>query len=195
MADISNITVPVYDPSTDTTTDVTYSIKDATARQAIAALGNALKWLGVTTTELKNESTTNPIIIAGESVTATTGDMTQYEGEEFVFNGTSWQSLGAANFGALAFADEVTANYTPVGTVSQPEATVSGGTTATVNSIVSVGTLPTMSVTSETLVLNPGSLPVKGEDQTVVSTIGTITVSQPAFTGTQATITSTKPQE
>ena len=194
MADISHITVPVVDGTTGEVTSVTFDIKDATARQAISQLGNALKWLGVTTTELTDGDTTNPITIGGESVTASTGDMVQYDTEEFVFNGTAWQSLGAANLGDLAFADEVVASYTPVGTVSQPEVTVTGGTTATVNSITAVGTLPTMSVTSETLVLDPGTLPTKGADQTVVATIGTISASQPTFTGTAATITSAPAQ-
>lgn len=191
MSDISHITLPVYNPSTGTTTEVTFDIKDATARAAISGLGNALKWVGVTTTELTDGSTTTTIVIAGESHTAETGDVAQYDGEEFVFNGSSWQSLGVANLGNLAFADSVEASYTPVGTVSQPEVTKGNDTTTTVNSITSVGTLPSMTVTSETLVFDPGTLPVKSADQTVVTESGSVSVAAPTFTGTAATITST----
>ena len=184
---ISQITIPVE--VSGQVINVTYDIKDAYARQMIAQLGNAIYWMGVTTTALTNGSTTNPITIEGESETADVGGMAQYDGEEFIWNGSAWQSVGKNNFGALAFKSQATTNYTPVGDVSKPTASITGGSTDTVNSITSVGTLPSMTVTSETLVFNPGTLPVKGADQTVVSAVGTIDVSKPTFTGTQATIT------
>ena len=184
---ISQITIPVE--VSGQVINVTYDIKDAYARAMIETLKDAIYWMGVTTTALTDGSTTNPITINGESVEADQGGMAQYNGEEFVFNGTAWQSLGKNNFGALAFKSEATTNYTPVGDVSKPTVTVTGGTTDTVNSITSVGTLPSMTVTSETLIFNPGTLPTKGIDQTVVSAVGTIDVSKPSFTGTQATIT------
>ena len=53
-----------------------------------------LKWLGVTTTELEDGSTTNPIIINGESATADVGDTVTYGAIEFVFNGEAWQKFG-----------------------------------------------------------------------------------------------------
>ena len=179
MADISHITIPVLVEGVET--PVTFDIKDAHARQLISELGDVLAWLGVTTTPLTDGATTSPITIAGESVTPTKGNVAQYSGEEFAWNGTSWQSLGKNNFGALAFADEAQASYTPVGTNSKPELTK-----ATVNSITNVGTLPTMTVTSETLVFAPGTLPTKGADQSVVTDVAAAT-----FTGTAATITST----
>lgn len=43
-------------------------------------------------------------------------------------------------------------------------------TNATVNSIESVGTLPTMTVENEVLIFNPGTLPTKGADTTVLAT-------------------------
>lgn len=188
MADISHITIPVLVDGVET--PVTFNIKDAAARQAISDLGDVLSWLGVTTTELTDGATTSPITISGQSVVPAKGNVAQYSGEEFAWNGTSWQSLGKNNFGALAFANEVVASYTPVGTVSQPTASTSGGSSETVNSITDVGTLPTMTVTSETLVFDPGTLPTKGANQTVVGSVGTITVTQPTFTGTAANITS-----
>lgn len=184
---VSQITIPVE--VSGQVINVTYDIKDAYARQRIEQLGNAIYWMGVTTTVLTDGSTTNPITIEGESETADVGGMAQYDGEEFIWNGSAWQSVGKNNFGALAFKSQATTNYTPVGDVSKPTVSVTGTTTDTVNSITSVGTLPSMTVTSETLVFSPGTLPAKGVDQTVVSAVGTIDVSKPTFTGTQATIT------
>jgi len=178
MADISHITIPVDVEGTITPT--TFNIKDATARQAISGLGNALKWVGVTTTKLTDGATTAIITINGESHTAASGDLTQYNGEEFAFAEGAWQSLGKNNFGKLAFVDEVEASYTPVGTNSKPTTT-----TASVYSITNVGKLPSMTVTSETLIFDPGTLPTKGSAQTVVTD-----VAAPKFTGTAATITS-----
>lgn len=184
MADISQITVPV-DVSGEIQ-NVTFDIKDAGARELISALGNALKWVGVTTTELTDGSTTSTITIDGKSHTAEVGDMAQYNGEEFVWNGSAWQSIGKNNFGAFAFVNSV--SYTPEGTVGAPTISVTGDTTGTVNSITDVGTLPTFSVSNEVLTITAGTLPTKGSDTTVVTATGTISASAPTFTGTAATI-------
>ena len=53
-----------------------------------------LKWLGVTTTEISDGSTTNPITVNGKSVTAEAGDVVTYADAEFAFNGTAWQEFG-----------------------------------------------------------------------------------------------------
>lgn len=187
MAEISKITVPVDVDGTIVLT--TFDIKDATARQAIEALGDAVYWIGVTTTTLTDGGTTNPIQVGGVSTTAKKGGMAQYSGEEFIWNGSAWQSVGKNNFGALAFKSSASGNYTPAGTVSKPTASITGGTTGKVNSITSVGTLPSCTVSGETLVFNAGTLPTKGADQTVVTSVGTVGVTQPTFSGTAATIT------
>lgn len=85
-------------------------------------------------------------------------------------------------------------DYTPVGTNTGGNVTL---TYETVNSIESVGTLPsatmpTYTVENETLTITAGSfsagtLPVKGADTTVAKDIDVIT--QPTFTGTKAQIT------
>ena len=54
MAEISKITLPNGD---------TYDIKDTNARDRISALESFTTYLGVTTTQLTNGSTTNPIVI------------------------------------------------------------------------------------------------------------------------------------
>lgn len=88
--------------------------------------------------------------------------------------------------GAISTDKNGNTNYTPEGSVSTPEITVVPDT-GTVNSITSVGTLPTWtaSVSDETLVFDfkPGTLPAKGEDTTVVTGIISATSSQPTFTG------------
>ena len=180
---ISTITVPV--DVAGTITDVTFDIKDAYARQAISELGNAMYWLGVTTTTLTDGSTTNPITVGGDSVTARTGAVAQYSGEEFAWNGTAWQSLGKNNFGDLAFKNSASGSYTPTGGVTINEAADS---TTTVNSITAVGTLPSFSYdsTNEALTFSAGTLPTKGANTTVVTASGARTAT---FAGTAATIT------
>ena len=179
---ISSLTVPVNVGGTITNT--TFDLKDAYARERLSELGSALYWMGVTTTELSDGATTNPITINGESVTAEVGGMAQYDGIEYAWDGSAWQEIGHANFGALAFKDEATGSFTPSGNI---QVTVgSDAATATVNSITAVGTLPSWSVSSEVLTFDAGSLPTKGADQTVVSDTGTITA---AFTGTAGTVT------
>lgn len=186
MAEISKITVPVIVDGEPVQT--TFDIKDAVAREAIAALGNSVYWAGVTTTTLTDGATTNPITIDGASVKVKTGAMAQYNGEEFVFNGSKWQAIGKNNFGALAFKSSASGGYTPTGTVSKPTTTITGTQTGKVNSIASVGTLPSYTLSGETLVFNAGTLPTKGAEQTVVTSVGTPSTSQPTFTGTAATI-------
>lgn len=169
-----------------------YDFKDEGARQMIEDLGNALYWMGVTTTELIDGVTTSDtILVNGESKTAEVGGMAQYNGEEFVYDGTVWQSIGKNNFGDLAFEDTATGTFTPVGTVSQPTATVTP-TTESVEGIDSVGTLPSMTVDNEVLTFNSGTLPTKAQAVTVM-TGATVTVSQPTFSGTAGTVTVAKP--
>lgn len=89
-----------------------YYIKDAEAREAIAALEGGSYFLGVTTTALEDQSTTNPIKINGEDVTAKNGNMVIYGNKEFVWSGESatgkWVEFGdLSTLGDLAYLDEV----------------------------------------------------------------------------------------
>lgn len=63
----------------------------------ISVIDKAIIWRGVTTTEITDGSSTNPVVINGESYTAKSGDMVTYNSTEFVFNGTVWQEFGAAS--------------------------------------------------------------------------------------------------
>ena len=65
MADLSKITLP---------SGTTYNLKDAQAREDIATIQSSITggmhYIGVTTTELTDGATTNPIKINNEDVTA-----------------------------------------------------------------------------------------------------------------------------
>lgn len=194
-----------------------YNIKDATARDAIASLQGGLKYLGVTTTPLTDGATTNPITVAGQSITATTGNVTIYENAEFVFDGTKWDEFGdLSTLGALAYKDSATGTFTPEGSVTVAEVTgavstlATAGTLPTVNPtvesitpIASVGTLPSSTYDSatETLSISWGTLPTAGSPVTAVTNVGfdagslptagsatVLTGATASFSGTQGTV-------
>lgn len=193
MPDISKIVLPG--------SATVYNIKDADARDRISTLESYSEYLGVTTTALVDGATTNPVVINGASVTAKKGEIVNYGSKEFIFNGTVWQEFGDLSaLGSLAYKNNASASYTPAGSVSTPNITLkTGGATTTVNSITSVGTLPSFtgtqySVANETLSItaesfSAGTLPTKGANQTVKTGDGVYQSSQPSFTGTAATIT------
>ncbi len=203
MPDISKITLP---------SGTTYNIKDAVARQQIAG---GVSFIGVTTTELTDGASTNPITINGESYTATNGNLVVYGDSEFIFDGSIWYKFGdTGDLGDLAYKDSATGNYTPEGTVSAPTVTVTPSTetvyvpsSATGGGSVTAGTaasctLPTLevSVSNETMSLSwtAGSFTANTPTgvtlptfagQTVVSGITSATASQPTFSGTQKAVT------
>lgn len=122
MANIKQITLPSGN---------TYDLVDAGARELIAELQNNAKFIGVTTTELSDGDTTNPITIDGESVTAREGDWTISDDtkKEFIFNGTSWQEFGdMSDLGSLAYKDSASGTVTDYVTGGSGSFT---GTTAT----------------------------------------------------------------
>ena len=120
-----------------------YPIKDSQARSAISSIAisvdqntsdiaslfnivdGGVHYLGKTTTPLTDGATTNPITIDGQPVTIdTAGSLVIYEPtgkqpEEYIWDGSKWNALGSTNgLGNLAFSDQVSAAYTPSGTVS-----------------------------------------------------------------------------
>lgn len=185
MADISKITLP---------SGTTYDIKDAVAR---AAAAGGMKFLGVTTTALTDGSSTNPITIGGNSVTAAAGNIVLYGSKEFVFSDTDnkWHEFGdQSGLGSLAFKNSATGSFTPSGSVSTPTISVkTAGSTTTVNSITSVGSLPslTLTVANEILTIgwSAGTLPTKGSNTTVKTGDAAYQSTQPSFTGTAGTVT------
>lgn len=196
MAEISKIVLP---------DGVSYDIKDATARAAIGAVSGAMKYLGTSATAISDGSTANPITIGGKSVTAGAGDVVIYGNSEFVWSETEskWREFGSTgSLKALAFKDSASGSYTPAGTVSAPEVSVSVNTTS-VKPFGSAGTLPsctlpemTATVSGETLTLgwtagtfSAGTLPSAGTAVTVATGIKSASASAPTFAGTEGSIT------
>ena len=165
--------------------NVTYDVADAAARARIAELGQALYWIGVTTTALTDGDTTNPITVGGESVTAEVGGIASYSGTEFAWNGSAWQMLAPGNLGTLAYQNSASGSYTPAGSVN---VTAGTDTTGSVTGITNVGSLPSFSYdsTNEALTFSAGTLPTADSAKTFVTASGTPTA---AFVGTADTIT------
>lgn len=155
----------------------------------IAKLSNATHWLGVTTTNLSDGDTTNPITIGGESVTAVSGDIVQTTtgAREFIFNGTAWQELGSSvgTLKAFAYADTGDVTIKPKGSVSGTSVTLTSGT---VGSVTNAGSMPTYSVANGVLTIGSGAVPTVSN---VSVATGVDTVTDPTFTGTQETYTVT----
>jgi len=114
-------------------------LKDVEARELISdiqsSITGAMHWKGYTTSEIEDGSTTNPIVIGGESVTCVAGDVVAIQGGtgeadlEFVFSGTKWQEYGSTgSLKALAFKDNASATYTPAGTNAASAVTFTGQT-------------------------------------------------------------------
>ena len=186
----------------------------------VAKLSNATHWLGVTTTALTDGSTTNPITINGQSVTAVSGDIVQdSNGNEYIFNGTAWQALGSSvgTLKAFAYADTGTVTITPAGTNGSssvsgtcsviPSGTIgvgSGTANYTPSGSVS-GTAVTLTTANVGSVTDAGSMPTytvssgvltigAGAVPTVSSVsvaTGVDTVTDPSFSGTGAELTFT----
>lgn len=110
--------------------DVSYDIKDAVARQT---LSGAIKILGATSTALEDESTTNPITVNGQSVTAVANDAVFYNSKEFVFDGTYWHEFGdMTGLGDMAQHDLADVEFTTTVGVDSASTTVATSSNETV---------------------------------------------------------------
>lgn len=186
MADISKITLP---------SGTTYDIKDATARELIGNLDKYTKFLGVTTTALSDGATTNPITIAGASVTAVSGNIATYGSQEFIFNGTSWQAFGdLSGLGALAYKDSASGSYKPEGTVSKP--TFTGDSLTSTGKFTPEGSV-SLSTTNKTATVSKASsgeatyTPEGTIAVTPTVTLNTTTVNSITNVGTLPELTTT----
>lgn len=172
----------------------TYDLKDAEARQAIADLEAYSDYLGVTTSEIADGSTTNPIVINGESKTAVKGNIVNKGSKEFIWNGSAWQEFGDMSaIGALGYLDTASGDFTPAGTITGTNVSYSP-TSQNIDELDSVGTLPSFTVSGEVLTLAPGTLPTKKQTTSVVTALGDPTITQGTFVGTAGTVTVAAPQ-
>ena len=99
-------------------------VYDSVAREAIKG---GTHFLGVTSTAITDGSATNPVTIGEDSVTAKNGDIVVSGNKEFIFasHDSKWHELGdTTGLGALALKDSVSAVYTPAGTITKPDVTV-----------------------------------------------------------------------
>ena len=166
----------------------TYDLVDQGARDLIKELMNFREWLGVTTSEIDEGSSTNPILINGESVTAEAGDVVSRDSDhkDFIFSSTGvWQNFGElTGLGALAFKDSASGSYTPTGTISAP--TFTGTTMESTGSYTPSGTISNPEFTGASMT-STGSYTPSGSISEVA--IGTTSVSTVKSVGTLATCT------
>lgn len=180
--------------------DDTYELADAAARQRIEALESYSDFLGVTTTQLVDGVTTSPVItINGESVTAEKGNIAIYGSAEFIYDGTVWQEFGDLSalqnlLGDLAYEDTAEGSFTPAGTVSRPNVSVTPQT-ANVTGVLNAGALPSMTYDSatKTLEFNAGALVTLATSLAVMTGATAELDSDPVFSGTAGTVTVAAP--
>ncbi len=191
-----------------------YEIADEYARNLIKELMNFHEYLGITTSSITEGSTINPVIIDGEEVTATSGDVVTLSTDhtEWVFDSLGkWNVFGnLSGLGALAFKNSASGNFTPSGTVSQPSFTGSSMTatgsytpagtvsnveltTESVKVVTTDGvapscTMPTFTVNNNCLEITDGSFSAGSAPVTESKNVATGVTTQPTFSGTAATI-------
>ena len=182
-------------------------LKDKVAREAVAG---GTHFIGVTSSEIEDGSTTQVITIGGESVTAANGDIVVSGNKEFIWADadTSWHELGdVTNLGALALKDSASGSYTPAGTIDgsfsgtdisyTPEGTVTKPSITVTESTISIaefasagsvtaGEAASASCTMPTLVFTPDN----NENLTISWTDGSFSFT--ANTPTAVTLPTSK---
>lgn len=182
----------------------TYDLKDIEARRKIEELAEKTAYIGVTTTPLTDGSTTKFIIIDGQTVEASKGDIAIYGSAQFLWIGTKWQEFGdLSSLGSLAQKDSVSTQYTPEGTIANTDIdyTPEGAVTLTpdiTRTTVKVATDANQAkfvgemfkaeydAETETLALTSGSTKTGSEVQAITA----LTIDA-GFTGTPATLQTT----
>lgn len=72
---------------------ITLALAKAYTNSSVAALEQVVRYIGVTTTAISDGSTTNPITINGQSLTAVAGDTVFYNGTSYAWDGNAWQEV------------------------------------------------------------------------------------------------------
>jgi len=173
-------------------------IKDEVARNAQES---GMHFLGVTTSEVTDGSTTAAVIINSNSVTAAAGDIVVNGNKEFLFDGTAWHEMGdMSTLGALAYKATAAGSYTPDGTCSGADVDLTTTSkyvadSATGGGSVTAGTASAFSasVANEVLTFNwaagtPTAVTLPSFSAQTIAT-GVDQVTQPTFAGDTDTVT------
>lgn len=159
------------------TTGTLYDLRDSRVDSIIS---QGTRWVGVTTTEIADGSTTSTITVDGVSHNAEIGDITSYDNMEFIWSGTIWQEFGSTgSLKELAFkqASDLRSSTPVPSSFSAPTISVSGaGATTTVNE-------PSFSVSNEVLTISFTQKTVKTGDASYSATAPTV-ASTTNVTGT-----------
>lgn len=197
---VSNVTVP----NSAGTAYTTYDLKDAWARDKITndilpVLEGGMHYVGVTTSNISDGATTNPVTIVGKTdpVTAVSGDIVTKDSKEFVWDGAAWREFGDMSaIGEFGYVDTGYVTVTPAGTVSKPTFTGSSSSVTFTITKPSSGTnytpegtisTPTFTGSSSSVSISASKV-TSGDDYTLQLTGS---VSAPTFTGTSFTSTGT----
>ena len=129
----------------------TYELRDQGARDLIQELMNFNSWLGVTTSNITDGSTTNPVIIEGDEVIAVAGDVVSRSTDhaDFILSSTGvWQNFGSlSGLGALAFKNSASGTFTPQGSVAAP--TFTGQSTTSTGTFTPAGSVAAPTFTGQ----------------------------------------------
>lgn len=126
-------------------TGTEYTIVDADARTAIDNMASYTSFLGVTTTNITDGTTAASVVIGGQTITATVGNIVIKQNDsttagriaqEYIYAGSDkgWQLFGdisANNLGNLAYKSSATTKYTPAGTINTTTSTLTSKGTFT----------------------------------------------------------------
>lgn len=180
----------------------TYDLVDQGARDLIKELMNFREWLGVTTSDISEGSSTNPILIGTTEVTAVAGDVVSRDSDhkDFIFSSTGvWQNFGElSGLGALAFKDSASGIYTPAGTISTPTFTGESMTSTgsyTPKGLISIPEFTGASMTSTGSYTPSGTISevaIGTTEVAAVKSVGTLpTCTMPTFTVSNGNLTIT----
>ena len=188
-----------------------YWLRDEEARELISQIsGDSLRWVGITTTAITDQShTPTTISIGGENHTVASGDVTAYRATasepytEFVYAGDPsttglWQKFGDYDptaLGDLAYKDDASGSFTPSGSVSAPTISVSsaGATDSAIDGMETAApgaTAPSNPITYCDVTNHVLRMYQVGYTTDTFKTgDASYTASQPTFTGTADTVT------
>ena len=124
---------------------------DAVARAAIVG---STHFIGVTTTALTDGQTISQVTIGDETVNLANGDLMLYNSKEFIWasaDGKVHELGDLTGLGSLAYKNSATGSFTPQGSVSSPNITVTP-TTATIAEFATAGSVTPGSANTPTVV-------------------------------------------